>query len=38
MRLGSSQRVVAVAEMSDGSLWAGDAEVVITLSGCFDGV
>lgn len=37
VRLAGSQRVVAVAEMSDGSLWMDSADVVVTLSACLDG-
>jgi sulfur-oxidizing protein SoxY len=37
VRLAGSQRVTAVAEMSDGSLWMDSAEVVVTLSACVDG-
>jgi sulfur-oxidizing protein SoxY len=36
IRLAGSQRIVAVAEMSDGSFWAGSAPVVVTLSACLD--
>ena len=38
VRLADSQRVLAFAEMSDGSVWAGQAEVVVTLGGCLDPV
>ncbi len=38
IRLADSQRVLAFAEMSDGSVWAGDASVVVTLGGCLDPV
>jgi sulfur-oxidizing protein SoxY len=37
VRLAGSQRVTAIAEMSDGSLWSDSAEVVVTLSACVDG-
>ena len=37
VRLAGSQRVTAIAEMSDGSLWMDAAEVVVTLSACVDG-
>ena len=37
VRLAGSQRVVALAEMSDGSYWLGTADVVVTLSACLDG-
>ena len=36
VRLAGSQRVVALAEMSDGSFWMGSANVVVTLSACVD--
>ncbi|WP_135465727.1 SoxY-related AACIE arm protein [Crenalkalicoccus roseus] len=34
MRLGQTQDVIAVAEMSDGSLWMGRTEVKVTIGGC----
>jgi len=34
IRLGDSQRVVAIAELSDGSFWEASAEVVVTLPAC----
>jgi len=37
IRLATSQRLVAVAEMSDGSLWSGSAEVIVTLAACVEG-
>lgn len=36
IRLAGSQRVVALAELSDGSFWAGSASVVVTISACLD--
>ncbi len=36
VRLAGSQRVIAIARMSDGSLWAATADVVVTLSACID--
>lgn len=36
VRLAGSQRVIAIARMSDGSAWAATAEVVVTLSACLD--
>ena len=36
IRLASSQSVVAIAAMSDGSFWSGSAEVVITLAACIE--
>jgi sulfur-oxidizing protein SoxY len=37
IRLAATQTVTAIATMSDGSHWAGDAEVVVTLAACLDG-
>ena len=37
VRLAGSQRVVAVAVMSDGALYAAMAEVVVTIAACLDG-
>jgi sulfur-oxidizing protein SoxY len=37
VRLAGSQRVVAVAAMSDASLYAAMAEVVVTIAACLDG-
>jgi sulfur-oxidizing protein SoxY len=37
VRLAGSQKVTAIAEMSDGSLWMDTADVVVTLSACLDG-
>jgi len=34
IRLGDSQIIVAVAELSDGSLWSAQAELVVTLPSC----
>jgi sulfur-oxidizing protein SoxY len=36
IRLAGSQRVVAVAELSDGSFWSDTAEVTVTESACLD--
>ncbi len=36
VRLAGSQRVFALAEMSDETLWIGSADVVVTLSACID--
>jgi sulfur-oxidizing protein SoxY len=37
IRLATSQRLVAVATMSDGSLWSGAVDVVVTLAACLEG-
>ncbi len=34
IRLGDSQRVVAIAHMSDGSFWQGDASTLVTIAAC----
>jgi sulfur-oxidizing protein SoxY len=34
VRLADSQRVWAIAEMSNGSFWRGSAETLVTLSAC----
>lgn len=36
IRLGDSQSVTAVAELSDGSFWSTSAEVIVTLSACLE--
>ena len=37
VRLAASQRIVAVATMSDDVLYAAAAEVIVTIAGCMDG-
>lgn len=37
VRLNGTQRILALAEMSDGSWWSGQADVVVTESACLDG-
>ena len=34
VRLADSQRIWAIAQMSDGSFWSGSAETLVTLSAC----
>ena len=34
IRMSGTQSIMAVAEMSDGSLWSGSAETVVTLAAC----
>ena len=36
IRLADSQKIIAVAEMSDGSFWSDEAEVVVTLAACLE--
>ena len=38
IRLADSQKVVAIAQMSDGSFWSEEIEVVVTLAACLEGV
>ncbi|MEZ5934661.1 MAG: thiosulfate oxidation carrier protein SoxY [Alphaproteobacteria bacterium] len=37
IRLGGSQEVTALAEMSDGSFWQDRKQVVVTIAACVDG-
>ena len=36
IRLFKSQKIVAVAALSDGSFWSGSAEIVVTLAACIE--
>ena len=38
IRLADSQKVVAIAQMSDGSFWSEEIEVIVTLAACLEGV
>jgi sulfur-oxidizing protein SoxY len=38
MRLADSQKVIAIAQMSDGSFWSDELDVVVTLAACLEGV
>lgn len=37
MRLATSQKIVAIAELSDGSFWQNGVEVIVTLAACIEG-
>lgn len=37
IRLAASQRVTAIAEMSDGSFWFDEKAVIVTIGACIDG-
>jgi sulfur-oxidizing protein SoxY len=37
IRLAASQKVTAVAEMSDGSLWSDERNVIVSIAACVDG-
>jgi sulfur-oxidizing protein SoxY len=36
IRLFKSQKIIALAALSDGSFWSGTAEIVITLAACIE--
>ena len=36
LRLATSQTIVALAEMSDGSVWSAEADVIVTLAACIE--
>jgi sulfur-oxidizing protein SoxY len=38
IKLADTQRVVGIAEMSDGSLWTGEANVIVTIAACVEDV
>jgi sulfur-oxidizing protein SoxY len=37
IRLADTQRITALARMSDGSFWSADAEVIVTIAACLEG-
>jgi sulfur-oxidizing protein SoxY len=37
IRLATSQTLLAVASLSDGSFWSDQAQVVVTLAACIEG-
>ena len=38
IKLADAQRVVAVAEMSDGTFWSASADIVVTIAACVEGI
>jgi sulfur-oxidizing protein SoxY len=38
IRLADTQKVVAIAQMGDGSFWSDELEVIVTLAACLEGV
>jgi sulfur-oxidizing protein SoxY len=36
IRLADSQTVTAIAELSDGSFWSGNVDVIVTLAACIE--
>jgi sulfur-oxidizing protein SoxY len=37
IRLATTQQIAAIATLSDGSLWSGTVDVVVTLAACIEG-
>jgi len=37
IRLADSQRITAIAEMSDGTYWSASADAIVTLAACLEG-
>jgi sulfur-oxidizing protein SoxY len=37
IRLATSQQIVAIATMNDGTMWSGAIDVVVTLAACIEG-
>jgi sulfur-oxidizing protein SoxY len=37
VRLADTQKIMVIAEMSDGSLWSDSMEVIVTLAACIEG-
>ena len=37
IRLATTQKLVAVAQMSDGSFWSHTVEVIVTIAACIEG-
>jgi sulfur-oxidizing protein SoxY len=38
IKLADSQTVVAIAQMSDGSFWSDNVEVIVTIAACVEGL
>ena len=38
IKLADTQKVVGIAEMSDGTLWSASAEVIVTIAACIEDV
>ena len=36
IKLGDTQRITAIAQMSDGTFWVGDADVIVTIAACLE--
>ena len=38
IKLADTQRIIGIAEMSDGSFWTGEANVIVTIAACVEDV
>jgi sulfur-oxidizing protein SoxY len=38
IKLGDTQKVVAVAEMQDGTVWTAGVDVIVTIAACIEGI
>jgi sulfur-oxidizing protein SoxY len=38
IRLADSQKVVAIAELSDGTFWSDEADVIVTIAACLEDI
>ena len=38
IRLGDSQNIIAVAQLSDGTFWSGSAPTVVTIASCLEDI
>jgi len=38
IKLATSQRIVALAEMSDGSFWSESADIIVTIAACVEDI
>ncbi len=36
IKLADTQKIIAIARMSDGSFWRGDADVIVTIAACLE--
>jgi sulfur-oxidizing protein SoxY len=38
IKLGDTQKVIAIAEMQDGTLWRASVDVIVTIAACIEGL
>jgi sulfur-oxidizing protein SoxY len=38
IRLADSQKVIAIAELSDGTFWSDEADVIVTIAACLEDI